>query len=129
MSGVLESPSSFKFNKNCKKSLLPLFSFPSTSFFTRSPIIFSNIPSKRGTKAFISFTTPCKSNRANPGKKSDKFGFPKSYTISATASLNSTPKLSLSSPSNDAPHVIFVITFNTVKNACSPTFILDPTRV
>ncbi|KAJ0941939.1 hypothetical protein HanPSC8_Chr03g0085971 [Helianthus annuus] len=65
-------------------------------------------------------STPCRSNQARVGKKSDKFGCPKILVMFEAMVCNSTPRLKpFSSIYDTLSHIILVMTLASVKKAIS----------
>lgn len=123
-------PCSLKSRRNCIKSL-PRNSLGPSCFtlpnLFRCSITRSKILPIQSDTFFISLSTPCMSNLARVGKKSETLGFPNITVSYMAAARNSAPRLVPSSPSIVPPQNILVIILITVENSISPTLIAVPT--
>ncbi|PWZ31187.1 hypothetical protein Zm00014a_040268 [Zea mays] len=123
---ALPSPPSLSIlSMHSRKSLAILL--PSCWAFTLCWMILSNIWSKRTLIRSIFFRTPCRSNGASTGKKSDRLGVPRSSVNLATSALNSFPMAarSLSLPMVP-PQRVLVTTFIMLTNIRAPRSTCSP---
>lgn len=128
--GVSVSSCTLRSKRNCRKSFFsPLSDAPSSLavlFFIFRSMMESITCSAERKALFICRSTPCISNPASVGKKSEMFGFPNNSVISDAASRNSAPILPSLWASGVLPHKELSVTLTTVWNDSWPMSIGVP---